>query len=155
MPHTLNVASHLPADELYHRYRQAERRTEQGQWHILWLKSRGRTAAAVREVLGYSKKWICEVVHRDNEGGPKAVRDRRRDHPGAEPMLSPGQQAELAGLLEGPAPNGEPWNGPKVARWIESVTGREEVHNQRGWEYLRRFGFTPQRPRRRQDGGAS
>lgn len=36
-----------------------------------------------------------------------------------------------------------------MARWIGSVTGREKVHNQRGWEYLRRLEFTPHGPRRR------
>ena len=152
----LAVESHLPADELYRRYRQAKRRTERTQWHILWLKSGGRSAAEIREVIGYSEKWICEVVRRYNETGPEAIRDRRRDHPGGEPMLSPEQQTELAALLdEGTAPDGEPWNGPKVARWIESVTGRTSVHNQRGWDYLRRLGFTPQRPRRRHEAAST
>jgi transposase len=154
MPRTLALAAHLPADELYQRYRQTTRITERTQWHILWLKSGGRSATAIREVIGYSEKWICEIVHRYNEGGPEAIRDRRRDHPGAKPMLSPDRQAELARLLEGPAPDGELWSGPKVARWIESVTGRNKVHNQRGWEYLRRLEFTPQRPRRRHEGAS-
>lgn len=148
----LAVEQHLSADELYRRYRRADRPTERAQWHMLWLKASGRSAAEVREALGYSERWICEVIHLYNEGGPEAIRDRRRDHPGAEPMLSPDQQEELAALLEeGTAPDGEPWNGPKVARWIELATGRGRVHNQRGWDYLRRLGFTPQRPRRRHE----
>jgi hypothetical protein len=35
-----------------------------------------------------------------------------------------------------------------MARWIEAATGRTHVHNQRGWKYPRRLGFTPQFPRR-------
>ena len=30
----------------------------------------------------------------------------------------------------------------KVARWIEQVTGRKRVWNQRGWDYLKRPGLT-------------
>jgi transposase len=39
------------------------------------------------------------------------------------------------------------WSGPKVARWIEQEIGIEKVHNQRGWEYLRQVGMSPQLPR--------
>ncbi len=58
-------------------------------------------------------------------------------------------QAELrAALMEGPPPGGGMWSGPKVARWIEEKTGSEKkVHVQRGWEYLRKVGYSPQVPR--------
>ena len=39
--------------------------------------------------------------------------------------------------------------GPKVARWIEETTGREHVHDQRGWDYRIRLGFSAQTPRPR------
>ncbi len=40
------------------------------------------------------------------------------------------------------------WSGPKeVARWMEEKTGSERVHAQRGWEYLRKAGMSPQVPR--------
>jgi transposase len=35
----------------------------------------------------------------------------------------------------------------KVAKWIEEKSGRAEVRSQRGWEYLRKVGYTPQAPR--------
>jgi ferritin len=34
-----------------------------------------------------------------------------------------------------------------VARWIEQKIGIEKVHAQRGWEYLRKVGHSPQVPR--------
>lgn len=34
-----------------------------------------------------------------------------------------------------------------MARWIEEKTGAEKVHAQRGWEYLRKVGMSPQVPR--------
>jgi ferritin len=39
------------------------------------------------------------------------------------------------------------WSGPKAARWIEQRNGLEKVHVQRGFEYLRKVGYTPQVPR--------
>ena len=39
------------------------------------------------------------------------------------------------------------WSGPKVARWIEQRNGLEKVHDQRGFEYLRKVGMSPQVPR--------
>ena len=39
------------------------------------------------------------------------------------------------------------WNGPKVTLWIEEERGLEKVHVQRGFEYLRKVGMSPQVPR--------
>ncbi len=64
-------------------------------------------------------------------------------------MLDEEGQAQLrAAVLAGPPPGGGLWSGPKVARWIEEKTGSEKkVHVQRGWEYLRKAGMSPQVPR--------
>jgi ferritin len=48
----------------------------------------------------------------------------------------------------GPAGRREVERAPKVARWIEEKTGMERVHAQRGWEYLRKVGMSPQVPPR-------
>ena len=42
---------------------------------------------------------------------------------------------------------GECGVGPKVALWIAQRNGLEKVHVQRGFEYLRKVGFSPQVPR--------
>lgn len=55
-----------------------------------------------------------------------------------------GQGAQLA--VPGRPPDGGLWTSQKVATWIEQATGRR-VRAQRGWEYLRRLGYTPQVPR--------
>ena len=34
-----------------------------------------------------------------------------------------------------------------MARWIERETGREKVWNQRGWDYLKKCGYSRQSPR--------
>jgi hypothetical protein len=43
------------------------------------------------------------------------------------------------------------WSGPKVAGWIVDNLGRP-AGAQRGWEYPRRLGFTPQVPARAMQG---
>lgn len=150
MANHLKLADHLDADELRRRYRGATDSVERSHWHIVWLKRRGRTTPQIAAATGYSANWIRTIIHRYNAGGPEALGDRRHANRGAEPLLSPEQQAELdQALSSGKAPDGGPWNGPKVARWIEQRTGREHVHNQRGWEYLIRLGFSAQTPRPR------
>jgi transposase len=62
-------------------------------------------------------------------------------------LLGEEGQSELRGALEGVPPGGGMWSGPKVARWIGERVGKEKVHAQRGWEYLRRAGMSPQVPR--------
>ena len=63
-------------------------------------------------------------------------------------MLDEEGQARLReALLKEAPPGGGMWSGPKVARWIEAETGMGRVHAQRGWEYLRRVGMSPQVPR--------
>ena len=65
-------------------------------------------------------------------------------------MLDEEGQVELREVLLRPPPasvGGGMWSGPKVARWIEQRNGLEKVHAQRGWEYLRKVGMSPQVPR--------
>lgn len=148
MPYHLALADHFPSDELHRRYRTCDDPVERSHWHIVWLKSLGQATPQIAGVTGYSPGWIRTLIHRYNDGGAEALRDRRHAHPGTVPLLTPEQQADLDAALEGgEAPDGGPWNGPKVARWIERATGREHVHDQRGWDYLVRLGFSSQSPR--------
>lgn len=155
VPTTLHLMEHFSPEELYRRYRSSKDVVERAHWQIIWLKSQGRTTSEIRRATGYSAYWIRTLIRRYNDGGAEALRDRRREHPGAAPMLSAAEQATLERLLErGRAPDGGPWTGPKVARWIEQATGRSHVHNQRGWDYLVRLGFSAQTPRPRHAGAS-
>lgn len=148
MPRALQLAQHLSAETLYHRYRNASDPVERSHWHVIWLKSKGLSSLQIHETTGFSQTWICALIHRYNEHGADGLRDQRHDHPGAEAMLDEVARNELSRLLDdGNAPDGGPWNGPKVARWIEKRTGREHVHDQRGWDYLMRLGFSTKTPR--------
>ena len=115
---------------------------------ILYWLAQGESGVRVARLTGYSAKWIGLLARRYNRDGPAAVGDQRQRNPGAKPLLTAEQHAALATALEGPAPDGGLWSGPQVAAWMSAQLGRE-VRPQRGWDYLRRGGFTPHRPRSR------
>ena len=150
MARVVRLADHIPAEELFRRYRAAHDAVERSHWHIVWLKSQGASTEQIASALGYSRVWVLEILRRYNEHGPEGLHDRRRHNAGHAPLLNGQEQADLEALLEGGrTPEGLPWTGPRVARWIEQRTGREAVHNQRGWDYLIRLGFSAQTPRPR------
>jgi transposase len=149
MARRVAVAPHLTVEELEGRYRGAEDPVARSQWQIVWLLARGTPTAEVARVTGYGVRWIQEVARRYRDGGPAAIGDRRRGNPGAAPLLDGAQQEQLREALAGPAPDGGLWTCRQVAAWMSQRLGRS-VSPQRGWEWTRRLGFTPQRPRPRE-----
>jgi len=150
MPKRLELSPHASTQELEHRYRKAKDPVERSHFQIVWLLGEGRTTEEVCEVTGYSPGWVRKIARRYNERGVEGLGDRRHANPGAREraLLDEAGQAELrAALLEGPPPGGGMWSGPKVARWIAERNGLEKVHVQRGFEYLRKVGMSPQVPR--------
>jgi transposase len=75
--------------------------------------------------------------------------DRRHHNPGGadRALLEATQREELRKALKHPAPDGGLWSGPKVALWISQKIGRRGLRAQRGWEYLKKLGHSPQVPR--------
>src|SRR5215217_2589708 len=51
--------------------------------------------------------------------------------------------------MAGSPDDGGLWSGPKVAAWMAQRLGLERVHPQRGWEALKRIGWSIQAPRPR------
>ncbi len=144
----ITVQAHLSIEALEMRYRKAKDPVERSHWHIIWLLAQGKTTKEIAEVSGYCPIWIRTLAHRYNDEGPPGLGDRRHSNPGGTFILSQEQQAQLQQALDEPPADGGLWTGPKVARWIESQTGRQ-VHPQRGWEYLKRLNYSKRvlRPR--------
>lgn len=142
------IAPHLTIAELEQRYRGAGDPVARSQWQIVWLLASGMATAEVARVTGYSVRWVQEIARR-YRAGPAALGDRRHSNPGAAPLLNQEQQEALRAALRGPAPDGGLWSCRTVAGWMSQILGRP-VSTQRGWEWMRRLGFTPQRPRPRE-----
>ena len=148
MPRRLQLVRHLSVAELGARHAGASDPVPRDHWRILYWLAGGESGVRVAWLTGYSPKWVGLLARRYNRDGPAAVGDQRQHNRGARPLLTEDQCAALATALEGPAPDGGLWSGPKVAAWMSALLGRE-VSPQRGWDYLRRCGFRPHRPRPR------
>ncbi len=101
-------------------------------------------------MVGYSSKWVRESKRRYASGGVDALGDRRHGNPDAKERAlldEAGEEELLEALLSESPPGGGMWSGPKVARWIQQRNGLKKVHLQRGFEYLRKVGMSPQVPR--------
>lgn len=149
MPRRLVVAPHLDPEALHRRVRAAPA-SDRVRWLAVRLVAEGRPATAVGPLVGFTPEWVRTLVHRYNTGGPAALGDRRRGNPGGAPLLDAAGQGALRAALAGPAPGGGIWTGRAVAAWIGERLGRP-VAEQRGWEWLRRLGLTPQCPRPREE----
>lgn len=149
------VVAHLSAADLYRRYRAAMDPVERSHFHIIWLLACGKGLSECAAATGYSTRWRAKLVQRYNAEGARALGDRRQGNGGQMALLNEAQLAELAEALDGAPPGGGLWSGPKVAAWIAEKTGREHVHPQRGWDYLRRLGMSLQVPRPRHEQAAS
>src|SRR3954463_3272701 len=142
------LAAHLSPAELGQRYRAARSPVERSHLQIVWLLSRGRGEREVAQVTGYGGRGVGEVARRYDEGGPDGLGDRRRGNAGARPLLGAEDEAALRVALAAPPADGGLWTGPKVATWMAARLGRK-VWPQRGWDYLKKLGYSAQRPRPR------
>jgi transposase len=149
MARRLGLPAHLTVDELGRRYRRCRDPVARSHWQIVWLLAGGTPTAEVARLTRYSVRWVLEIARRYRDEGPAGIGDRRHGNPGAAPLLNATQQEQLRAALAGPAPDGGLWTCRWVAAWIGAAIGRP-VDPARGWEWMRRLGFTPQRPRPRE-----
>jgi transposase len=143
------IAGHLSVEELEARYRAARDVTEARHFQAIWLLAQGRTVLEVSEVLAFVPRWVTQLAARYNASGPAALGDRRRRNGRAASLLTEGVLSALAARMRTPPEDGGVWSGPKVAAWMARHLGLAKVHPQRGWEALRRIGWSPQAPRPR------
>ena len=143
------IAGHLSVEELEARYRAAPDVTEARHFQAIWLLAQGRTVLEVSEVLAFVPRWVTQLAARYNASGPEALGDRRRHNGKAASLLTPDLLAALAERVRTPPEDGGLWSGPKVALWMARHLGLAKVHPQRGWEALKRIGWSIQAPRPR------
>ena len=91
----LIVEPHRSIAELESHYRTATDPIERTRYQIVWLLARGFVTEEVASVTGYYRDRIRKIARRYNQMGLQGLIDRRRIHPGREPMLSDIEQAHL------------------------------------------------------------
>jgi transposase len=93
--------------------------------------------------------YAKDIVKAYNQQGEKAIANRRRQRTAlpSHALLNREQLEELRSSLKQAPEDKGIWTGPKVADWIAKKTGREKVLPQRGWDYLKKCNYSPQRPR--------
>jgi transposase len=143
------IVGHLPLEELEARYRAARDATEARHVQAIWLLAQGRTFVEVAQVLAFVPRWVEELAARYNAFGPEALGDQRRRNGRAASLLTEAVLAALGERVRRPPEDGGLWSGPKVAVWMARHLGLARVHPQRGWEALKRIGWSLQAPRPR------
>jgi transposase len=150
MGRTIKLNNHLSSEELKVLYQSSRDPVESRRWHLLWLVSQQWYLLDAAESVGVSYSYARKVVYAYNQDGVQAITNRGRGRQmSSRALLSAAQQQELDQALQSAPADGGLWSGPKVAQWIAQKTGREQVHPQRGWDYLRRLNYSGQRPRPR------
>jgi transposase len=142
------VSPHFSIEALKQRYLACECPRERMRWHAIWLLAdteHPRTPREVADIIGCTVDCVRKLRRRYNADGEEALRDKRKTN-GGRPFLDASQQASLEKALSAPPIDGGLWTGPKVAAWI-SGTLQRPVSAVTGWKYLRRLGWTLQRPR--------
>jgi transposase len=144
-----HIVEHLSLRQLEARYRASQDATEARHLQAIWLLAQGRTVLEVSEVLAFVPRWVEQLAARYNASGPEALGDQRRRNGRMASLLTPELLAALAERLTRPPEDGGVWSGPKVAAWMARHLGLQKVHPQRGWDALRRLGWSLQSPRPR------
>ncbi len=149
------ITDHLSVADLEARYRAARETVEKSHVQAIWLVAKGHDVAEVAKLLAFTPRWVHKLIERYNVHGPDSLGDRRAGNGRTATLLTPAVLDALWQRLQTPPPSGGLWTGPKVAAWLAVQTGLESVHPQRGWEALRKIGWSIQTPRPRHARAAS
>jgi len=139
----------LSIEELAARVRASDDVVERSHCQAIWLLAKGHTTAEVAEVTALTPRWINKLARRYEREGAATLGDQRRHNRGGKPLLSAADLAALRDRLQSPPEDGGLWTGPKVARWMALRLGLTHVHAPRGWEALKKIGWSVQAPRPR------
>lgn len=133
-------------DNLHALYRESQDQTERARWHALWLLARGQSIPEVARNLGYTDRWVRQVIHRYNQGLP--MKNLRHENKGRAPLVPPELQEPFRQALLQPHPRDGLWSIGNAAEWLAERLGRP-VDARRAWYWMRRLGLAPLRPRPR------
>lgn len=113
----------------------------------------GYTEDALAQILGLARETVCRWWTAYQGGGLDAIPSRRTGRPKGDTLLTPHQQKRIPELLTAHRPDqlgvkAVLWTRRAVAALILQEFGIVVAERTVG-TYLRRWGFTPQKPRRK------
>lgn len=149
MPKRIWVEDHLSLKELDALRLESDDSIERRNAHVIWLAKKGHLSPQIVEATGYGRDWVFVIVKGYNERGPIALKDGRSRNGKKPELLTAEVLADLEVALQTAPAGGGTWDSPKVAAWLAQRTGREFVHYQRGWDALKKLGYSSQAPRPR------
>ena len=144
----IELVRHLTTEELAAAARGCDDADLRARFDAIRLVSMGWPLTQVAAALGRLRGWVRDQVKRFNLAGVDGLTDRRHHNRGAAAKLSEADVAALREALRHPSSDGGLWNGRKVRVWIAARLNAD-VGKRIGWRYLRRLGFTIQRPQTR------
>jgi transposase len=127
---------------------------EQLRWQAVRLSRRGETNTAIAEILGVNRRTVGLWLQRYAAVGPRALQAKRRGRKvGEQRTLTPGQETAIQRLLIDKTPDQLTltfalWSRQAVRELLRVRWGVRMPIRTVG-EYLRRWGFTPQKPVKR------
>jgi transposase len=153
MPKKLTLEKHLTKQQLRRKYLSCQHPQEKKRWYALSLIAEGRVANQVAKQFGMSSNWISETVHRYNEGGAEAVKNKSKNQ--SSKTLTEEQVQELEKQIEsGKTKEQRLWSSTQIKRWVEEKTGKQ-IHKTTAWRMFARLDFTQQvaRPQHKERAG--
>lgn len=121
---------------------------------VIRLRKAGKTYQEISEIVGIHKSTTCAIFKKYESGGHKAIEGRKRGRPeGSNRTLTVDQEKRLKKAITDKTPDQLKfpfalWTRKAVKELIMQLFCIEMPIRTVG-EYLRRWGFTPQKPLRR------
>lgn len=112
----------------------------------IYLSLKHERVARISQTTGLSVEWTRALIRRFNRDGVLGLRADRGSNGGHNKFLNDAHKEELIKALSTPRTDGNLWNSVTVAQWMSERCGRT-VDPRRGWEYLKRCGFSLKVPR--------
>lgn len=121
---------------------------------VIRLRKAGNTYEKIAEIVGIHKSTACDICKKYERGGNKAIKIKQRGRPkGSNRTLTPEQEQRLKKAITDKTPDQLKfafalWTREAVRQLIQQLFSIDMPIRTVG-EYLKRWGFTPQKPIRR------
>lgn len=143
---SIRLKTHLPLSEVRQLLHTGKDPIARTRLHAILLATQGKNRMEIAQTLGYSTRWVSQVVRRWNEAGVEAVKDGRHKNPGQKPKLTPEEQEKVLAALQAP-PSMEVYGlAPSCGTGWSGSWGRGSPRSPIYW-LLREMGFSLQLPR--------